>query len=163
MYLQNLIGLKLDRYPTWFGIIVYFSLKSFCQCASSFYTGCQLGLLYVQQWRRSKDGSHGSSSDWNALSTGLLLCLISSLIMVHSLSGNWIIVKNTTWLEWKYCKLFSQGTVLPKASKLVPGSLFPHWNSMRFFMMGSLYDTSLLAEVRFATLYWQSSNMSQIL
>ena len=40
-----------------------------------------------------------------------------------------------------------------KASELVPGSLFPRWNSMRFFARGSLYDTSSLVEVRFATIY----------
>ena len=50
-----------------------------------------------------------------------------------------------------------------KASELVPGSLFPRWNSIRFFARGSLYDTSSLAEVRFATLYRQSSNTSRIL
>ena len=49
------------------------------------------------------------------------------------------------------------------ASELVPSSLFPHWNSMRFFMRGSLYNTSSLAEVRFTTPYQQNSNTSRIL
>ena len=31
--------------------------------------------------------------------------------------------------------------VLTKASELVPCSLLPHWNSMRFFATGSLYDS----------------------
>ena len=50
-----------------------------------------------------------------------------------------------------------------KASALIPGSLFLRWNSMRFFARGSLYDKSSVNEVRFATLYRQSSNTSRIL
>ena len=30
--------------------------------------------------------------------------------------------------------------LLPKASELVPCSLLPHWNSMRFFATVSLYE-----------------------
>ena len=50
-----------------------------------------------------------------------------------------------------------------KASELVPGSLFPRWNSMWIFARGSLYNSTSLAKVRFATLYWQSSSTSRIL
>ena len=50
-----------------------------------------------------------------------------------------------------------------KASELVPSSLFPRWNSMWIFARGALYDSSSLAEVRFATLYQQSSSTSWIL
>ena len=50
-----------------------------------------------------------------------------------------------------------------KASELVPGNLLPPSNSMRFFARGSLYDTSSRNEVRFVTLYRQSSNTSRIL
>ena len=50
-----------------------------------------------------------------------------------------------------------------RASELVPGSIFSRWNSMRFFARRSLYDTSSMNEVRFATLYRQSSNTSRIL
>ena len=50
-----------------------------------------------------------------------------------------------------------------KASKLVPCSLLPHWNSMRFIVTGSLYDSNSMDEVKFATLYRRSSNTSQIL
>ena len=50
-----------------------------------------------------------------------------------------------------------------KASALIPGSLFLRWNSMRFFARGSLYDKSSVNEVRFATLYVQSTNTSRIL
>ena len=51
----------------------------------------------------------------------------------------------------------------PKASELVPCSLLPHWNSMRFFATVSLSDMNSLQEVKFATLYRQSSNTSRIL
>ena len=40
-----------------------------------------------------------------------------------------------------------------KAPELVPGTLLPHWNSMRFFATGSLYDSNSMDEVKFATLY----------
>ena len=39
-----------------------------------------------------------------------------------------------------------------KASELVPCSLLPHWNSMRFFATVSLYDSNSMDEVKFATL-----------
>ena len=44
-----------------------------------------------------------------------------------------------------------------KASELVPCSLLPHWNSMRFFATVSLSDMASLQEVKFSTLYRQSS------
>ena len=50
-----------------------------------------------------------------------------------------------------------------KASELVTGSLLSHWNSMQFFATGSLSDMNSMQEVRFATLYRQSSNTSGIL
>ena len=50
-----------------------------------------------------------------------------------------------------------------KASELVPGSLLPHWNSMRFFARRSLSDMSSLQEVRFEILNRQSLNTSRIL
>ena len=67
--------------------------------------------------------------------------------------------------DTKNSDLFNKNvsSVWTKASELVPSSLFPRWNAMRFFAMGSLYDTSSLAEERFATLYRQSSNTSWIL
>ena len=54
-------------------------------------------------------------------------------------------------------------TVGCKASELVPCSLLPHWNSMRFFATVSLSDMNSLQEVKFAILYRQSSNTSRIL
>ena len=39
-----------------------------------------------------------------------------------------------------------------KASELVPCSLLPRWNSMRFFATVSLYDSNSMDEVKFATL-----------
>ena len=48
-----------------------------------------------------------------------------------------------------------------KASELVPCNLLPHWNSMRFFATVSLSDMNSLQEVKFATLYRQSSNTSR--
>ena len=50
-----------------------------------------------------------------------------------------------------------------KASELVPCSLLPHWNSMRFFGTVSLSDMNSLQEVKFATLHRQSSNTLRIL
>ena len=78
--------------------------------------------------------------------------------------SNWFLV-SATWFETHtppvecYHKAYS-----PRPLSQFPGSLFPCWkNSMRSFARGSLYGTSSLAEVRFTTLYWQSSNMSWIL
>ena len=50
-----------------------------------------------------------------------------------------------------------------KASELVPCSLLPHWNSMRFFATVSLSDMNSLQEVKFATQHRQSSNTLRIL
>ena len=41
--------------------------------------------------------------------------------------------------------------VCTKASELVPCRLLPHWNSMWFFVTGSLYDSNSVEEVKFAT------------
>ena len=49
-----------------------------------------------------------------------------------------------------------------KASELVPCSLLPHWNSMRFFATVSLYDSNSMDEVKFATLCRRSSNITVI-
>ena len=49
-----------------------------------------------------------------------------------------------------------------KASKLVPSSLLPRSHSPWIFVTGSLYNSSSANEVRFATLYWQSSNVINI-
>ena len=57
--------------------------------------------------------------------------------------------------KWDKCN------ITPKASKLVPGSLLPHWNSMRFCVTGSLYYSNSMEEVKFATLYRRSSKTSQ--
>ena len=40
-----------------------------------------------------------------------------------------------------------------KASELVPCSLLPHWNSVRFFVTGSLYNLNSMDKVKFVTLY----------
>ena len=47
-------------------------------------------------------------------------------------------------------------STVAKASELVPGSLLPHWNSVWFFVTGSLSELNSLLEVRFMTLYLQS-------
>ena len=73
--------------------------------------------------------------------------------MGRNVGTNWLLPENP---KLTYCTSY-------KASELVPGSWFPRWNSMRFFGRGSIYDTSSLAKVRFATLYRQSSNTSRIL
>ena len=44
-------------------------------------------------------------------------------------------------------------SIYAKASELVPCSLLPHWNSMRFFATVSLYDSNSMDEVKSATLY----------
>ena len=74
----------------------------------------------------------------------------------------WMNFPNSTIFPlWPYStKMKSINT---KACELVPGSFLPPSNSLRFFTRGSLYETSSLVEVRFATLYRRSSNMSQIL
>ena len=58
---------------------------------------------------------------------------------------------------------YAKERIETKASELVPCSLLPHWNSMRFFATVSLSDMNSLQEVKFATLYRQSSKTSQIL
>ena len=66
----------------------------------------------------------------------------------------------TSW-QWHQCNLAV--VVHVKASEQVPGSLLPHWNSMRFFATESLYDSNSVKEVKFVTLYRRSSNTSRIL
>ena len=61
------------------------------------------------------------------------------------------------------CPTLRNGRDITEASELVPCSLFPHWNSMRFFATVSLSDMNSLQEVRFGTLYRQSSKTSRIL
>ena len=87
----------------------------------------------------------------------------------------WIYSPQFTWIRMrcnKYVFFFNYKTncwwfrhFLPhtKASELVPCSLLPHWNSMRFFTTGSLYDSNSMEEVKFATLYQRSSNTSRLL
>ena len=57
--------------------------------------------------------------------------------------------------RWHACRLAK--VVNSKASELVPGSLFPRWNSMWNYGRRSLYDSTSLALERFSTLYRQSS------
>ena len=99
--------------------------------------------------------------------------VLSIIFLLINIPPDWLCRSRIKQYRHSYSKLeylwgYSAATsymaaIVTKASKLVPGSLFPHWNSVRFFATVSLSDMNSLQEVKFATLYRQSSNTSRIL
>ena len=123
---------KSGLIPHIFFFLFSFFFFFFASSFPIFATCCQLSLCHKPSHKNKHTGN-----------------LVHYILKIPTIYGGatWILVFNTC------------ATRETKASELVPCSLLPHWNSMRFFATVSLYDSNSMDEVKFATLYRQSSNM----